>query len=127
MVVLSSFGGLEASWPGVRAPGAAAEGHVDLVEHGLQLVEVEVLELQGAREHDAALVEPVARVDQLPRVELEEQPEETRRGRSRSSVADVDPDDDERRIDPDGDGGLLGAGFHQERVNRAPPARDSGD
>ena len=40
------------------------EGHVDLVEGGLQLVEVEVLELQGARQHDVPLVQAVAGVNQ---------------------------------------------------------------
>jgi hypothetical protein len=45
------------------------------------------------------VVEPVGRVNQLARVELEELAKERALGRAAFDVADVDPHDDQRRLD----------------------------
>src|SRR5580692_10403665 len=77
------------------------EGNVDFVERGLELVEVEILKLEGARENDAIVVEAVARVDELTRVQLEQRTQKRLGSRPLLDVADVHPNDDERWVDPD--------------------------
>src|SRR5580698_5126812 len=89
------------------------EGEVDLVERRLELVEIEVLELQGTRQNDAVVVDSVARVDEPFRVQLEELLEELGR-RVLGDIADVDPNDDERRVHPEGDGGVLVPGADEK-------------
>src|SRR5437870_877212 len=82
------------------------EGDVDLVEARLELVEVEVFELERGREHDPVLLETEARVDERPRVQAEELAEDLRLlplVPLLRHVADVDADDDERRVDAHGD------------------------
>src|SRR5580658_6829165 len=91
------------------------EHDVDLVERGLQLVEIEVLELESARENDATVVDPIARMHELPRVQLEEGAEELYGGGSLFDVSDVHSHHDERRVDSDRDRWHSPACLDQER------------
>jgi hypothetical protein len=64
---------------------------VDLVEGGLDLVEVEIFELERAREDDVLVFEAVVRVDELTGVELEQLAKERRFGAvgAAGQIADV--------------------------------------
>ena len=56
----------------------AREREIDVAQRGLELVEVEVLELERGREDHGAVVDPVRDVHQVRRVVLEQAPEERR-------------------------------------------------
>ena len=93
------------------------ERQVELVERRLELVEIEVLELERGREHDAPVVEPVARVDERLRVQLEEAPEE-REVAVAAHVPDVDAQHDERRVDAERDGRPQWAAQRDDRITK---------
>jgi hypothetical protein len=52
------------------------DGHRELVDHGLELVEVEVLELERVDDHDRLALHAEGPVHHLGGVELEERPVE---------------------------------------------------
>src|SRR3984885_9225492 len=87
---------------------------VDLVECRFELVEIEILELERARENDPLVVDAVARVHERLGVQLEELTKESR-GLPFWHVADVDPQDHERRVDSKRNGRVLLAGADEKR------------
>ena len=82
------------------------DGHGHVVDDRLELVEVQVLELEGVDDHDGLPLEAEGAVDHLRRVELQQRPEELLTpllGR----VEDLDPEGHDRAGHRDGQAAVL--------------------
>ncbi len=93
------------------------EGDVDLVERGGELVVVEILELEGAAEDDLSILESETGVNKQLGVDREELFVKLAvLGWATVDVSDMNPQDDERRIDPHDGGWHVGAAVNEKRA-----------